>query len=97
MGWDEMIFWFSIVWDEILWDGPFPSETLFSDLTRPIIFKNLQKYEYQEQKAEVQVIGADGSIFVSNTRERNYFLNPPASLVIFLPFKLVWIPEKHRQ
>ena len=27
-------------------------------------FKNLQKYEYQEQKAEVEVIGADGSIFV---------------------------------
>ena len=26
---------------------------------------NLQKYEYQEQKAEVEVIGADGSIFVS--------------------------------
>ena len=27
--------------------------------------KNLQKYEYQEQRAEVEVVGADGSIFVS--------------------------------
>ena len=27
--------------------------------------KNLVQYEYQEQRAEVEVVGADGSIFVS--------------------------------
>ena len=28
---------------------------------------NLKKYEYQEQTAEVEVVGADGSVFVSVT------------------------------
>ena len=33
--------------------------------------KNLRKYEYQEQSAEVEVIGADGSILVSNFISEN--------------------------
>ena len=32
--------------------------------------KYLQKYEYQEQTAEVEIIGADGSIFVSDVRKK---------------------------
>ena len=31
-------------------------------------FKSLQKYEYQEQTAEIEVVGADGSIFVSTLK-----------------------------
>ena len=46
-------------------------------------FQNLQKYEYQEQKAEVEVIGADGSIFVSDIKKGHSYitqfeLNPQA-------------------
>ena len=42
-------------------------QLILSDCTFILgFFKNLQKFEYQEQKAEVEVIGADGSIFVSN-------------------------------
>ena len=33
--------------------------------------KNLWKYEYQEQSAEVEIIGADGSILVSNFISKN--------------------------
>ena len=29
---------------------------------------NLKKYEYQEQTAEVEIVGADGSVFVSVTK-----------------------------
>ena len=38
--------------------------------TYQILSKYREKYEYQEQTAEVEIIGADGSIFVSNFREK---------------------------
>ena len=38
--------------------------------------KYLQKYEYQEQTAEVEIIGTDGSIFVSDIRKKIFLRNP---------------------
>ena len=79
----------------VLWSHPLPSGTLFSNFTRPNDFKNPEKYEYQEQKAEVigavEVIGADGSIFVSIfDMIFLYYTIMQGILIVFKLFNFVW-------